>query len=172
MSGEQRLVVRVSDAHGHPLHLSGLARWLRRVAPRRAKGIVGVALVSDRTVRELNRKYRRRNVPTDVLSFPAALETRGSTLTADGRKLTARATFLGDVVIARGVARRQARSAGHDAATELRVLALHGLLHLMGYDHERDNGRMLRLERRLRRKGGLGEGLIERADADGNKGRR
>ena len=71
--------------------------------------------------------------------------------------------FLGDIVIARGVARRQARAAGHSELTELRVLALHGLLHLLGYDHDRDNGRMLRIERRLRRKGGLREGLIERA---------
>jgi probable rRNA maturation factor len=70
--------------------------------------------------------------------------------------------FLGDIVIARGVARRQARAAGHDEATEIRVLALHGLLHLLGYDHERDTGAMARLERRLRKKGGLREGLIER----------
>ena len=71
--------------------------------------------------------------------------------------------MLGDVLIARGVARRQARGAGHDLPTELRVLALHGLLHLLGYDHEHDGGRMARLEARLRRKGGLREGLIERA---------
>ena len=74
-------------------------------------------------------------------------------------------SFLGDIVIARGVARRQAREARHSEHTELRVLALHGLLHLLGYDHERDNGRMRRVERRLRRKGGLDEGLIERAGA-------
>jgi ssRNA-specific RNase YbeY (16S rRNA maturation enzyme) len=70
---------------------------------------------------------------------------------------------LGDVVIATGVAGRQAREAGHSVRTELRVLALHGLLHLLGYDHERDAGEMARVERRLRRRGGLREGLIERA---------
>jgi probable rRNA maturation factor len=73
--------------------------------------------------------------------------------------------MLGDIVIATGVARRQAREAGHSYPTELRVLALHGLLHLLGYDHERpgDAGRMARVEARLRAKGGLKSGLIERS---------
>jgi probable rRNA maturation factor len=71
--------------------------------------------------------------------------------------------FLGDIVVARGVARRQARAAGHSELTELRVLVLHGLLHLLGYDHDRDSGAMARVERSLRSKGGLREGLIERA---------
>jgi probable rRNA maturation factor len=72
-------------------------------------------------------------------------------------------SHLGDIVIARGVAARQAREAGHALATELRILALHGLLHLLGYDHEKDAGEMARIEKRLRRRGGLREGLIERA---------
>ena len=105
-----------------------------------------VAIVSDARVRALNRKFRKKDKVTDVLSFPS--DERG---------------FLGDVVIAEGVAKRQAREAGHPLATELRVLALHGLLHLLGYDHEHDDGRMARLERRLRARGGLREGLIERA---------
>jgi probable rRNA maturation factor len=79
-----------------------------------------------------------------------------------GRALALQAPHLGDVVIARGVASRQARRARHSTATELRILALHGLLHLLGYDHDRDDGRMARVERRLRRKGGLRAGLIER----------
>ena len=70
---------------------------------------------------------------------------------------------LGDIVIATGVAARQAAAAGHTLGTELRVLALHGLLHLLGFDHERDGGAMARTELRLRRRGRLREGLIERA---------
>jgi probable rRNA maturation factor len=123
----------------------GLAAWLARVAPARARGELTVAIVPDARVRALNARFRNKDAPTDVLSFPAG--ERGC---------------LGDVVIAAGVARRQARDAGHSLQTELRVLALHGLLHLIGYDHERDNGRMARAERRLRGKGGLREGLIER----------
>ena len=123
----------------------GLARWLQAVAPVRARGVITVAVVSDARVRSLNRRYRGKDAATDVLSFPA--DEPGE---------------LGDVVIAAGVAGRQARRAGHRVAVELRVLALHGLLHLLGYDHERDDGRMARLERRLRLKGGLREGLIER----------
>jgi probable rRNA maturation factor len=72
------------------------------------------------------------------------------------------APLLGDIVIAIGVAKRQAAAAGHPLGTELRVLALHGLLHLIGYDHERDQGEMAALERRLRLRGGLRTGLIER----------
>jgi probable rRNA maturation factor len=123
-----------------------LASWLASIATSRARGTVTIAIVSDARVRALNRQYRRTDKATDVLSFPSG--ERG---------------YLGDVVIAAGVAARQAHEAGHTLATELRVLALHGLLHLLGYDHERDDGRMARLERRLRRRGGLEEGLIERA---------
>ena len=125
----------------------GLARWLEGVAPARARGEVTVAVVPDARVRALNLRYRRKDVATDVLSFAAGESGN-----------------LGDVVIAAGVAARQARQAGHSLAVELKVLALHGLLHLLGYDHEHDDGRMARLERRLRRKGGLVEGLLERGE--------
>jgi probable rRNA maturation factor len=127
---------------------AGLAGWIRLVAPRRARGGLTVAIVSDARVRALNRQYRRKNAVTDVLSFPAG-----------------EPGLLGDVVIAAGVARRQAREAGHSVGAELRVLALHGLLHLLGYDHEHDDGQMARIERRLRRRGGLRAGLIEREGA-------
>ena len=127
------------------LRAPGLGPWLSSVAPPRARGSVTVAVVSDGRIRALNHRYRRKFRVTDVLSFPS--EDPG---------------YLGDIVIAAGVARRQARQAGHSLQTELRVLALHGLLHLLGYDHERDDGRMARIEARLRVRGGLREGLIER----------
>jgi probable rRNA maturation factor len=107
---------------------------------------VTVAVTTDARVRALNRRFRGVTKPTDVLSFPAGEPGE-----------------LGDIVIARGVASRQARERGHSLATELKVLALHGLLHLLGYDHEQDAGRMARAEARLRRRGGLEAGLIERA---------
>ncbi|MDR1990939.1 MAG: rRNA maturation RNase YbeY [Acidobacteriaceae bacterium] len=139
-----------------------LARWLQAVAPSRARGTVHIALVSDRRSRTLNRTYRGIDKPTDVLSFPSASNTPELDTPPLSKTTGAGAKILGDIVIAVGVARRQARAIGHDEPTELRVLALHGLLHLLGYDHEQDTGQMARVERRLRRKGGLREGLIER----------
>ena len=174
--GEQRLRIVVSDEAGRRASAPGLAAWLRRVAPSRARGTVSIALVSDRRIRALNRTYRRKDYATDVLSFPthATQVDRQSAITRQSSIVNHQSSinhqsssinhqFLGDIVIARGVARRQARDAGHSERTELKVLALHGLLHLLGYDHERDAGRMRRVERRLRRRGGLREGLIERA---------
>jgi probable rRNA maturation factor len=151
--------VSIVDERGRGFRGGSLARWLRAVAPARASGRVNIAIVRDATVRALNHRYRGRDQATDVLSFPNRNPSNGR-LRGDLRGLPA--SLLGDIVIARGVARRQARAAGHAEATELRVLALHGLLHLLGYDHERDAGRMARLEARLRRKGRLREGLIER----------
>jgi len=72
-------------------------------------------------------------------------------------------SHLGDIAIATGVATRQARAEGHSPETELKILALHGLLHLLGYDHERDRGAMSKMEERLRRRAGLPAGLIARA---------
>ena len=137
------------DGAGRPLRAPGLARWLARVAPRAARGDVTLAVVSDARMRALNRTYRGVDAATDVLSFPAPAAAR-------------LAGHLGDVAIARGVARRQAAAAAHAESTEWRVLALHGLLHLLGYDHDSDNGTMRRVEARLRRRGGLQAGLIER----------
>lgn len=137
----------VTDGRGRPVRDGGLGRWLTSVVPARVRGEVAIALAPDSQVRALNRRYRRKNAPTDVLSFPS--NEKG---------------FLGDIVIATGVARRQAVEMQHPLRTELRVLALHGLLHLLGYDHanRQDNGAMARIEARLRRKGGLSAGLIDR----------
>jgi probable rRNA maturation factor len=162
--GGSSLHVAVTDGRGRPIRDGGLARWLSTVAPSAARGEVAIALVSDAQSRKLNSHYRRTHAATDVLSFPAApprTRTRASRIpdpsVADG-------SLLGDIVIATGTARKQSREAGHSYQAELRVLALHGLLHLLGYDHEKpdDAGRMARLESRLRRRGGLRAGLIER----------
>lgn len=127
---------------------------MTKIAPATARGDLSIAIVSDRRMRALNRQFRGKDKVTDVLSFTAGPST--------ARRPGERA-FLGDIVIASGVAKRQAKSAGHAVQTELRVLALHGLLHLLGYDHAQDDGKMARIEAKLRSKAGLKEGLIERA---------
>jgi probable rRNA maturation factor len=185
------LHISVSNGRGRSLRDGDLARWLAGAVPARWRGEVAIALVTDAHIRKLNQQYRHKNAPTDVLSFPAD-DAEGAAGTARrggraprGASRKARVasvwhgssgsrppdpgarhgTYLGDVVIATGVARRQAREAGHSYATELRVLALHGLLHLLGYDHDSsaDRGRMARAEARLRRSSGLAAGLIERS---------
>jgi probable rRNA maturation factor len=147
-----RLTVTVTSPDGQSSVARGLGAWLAAAAPASARGEVTVAIVSDGRMRSLNRSFRGKDYATDVLSFPLQRD--------DGEG--AEASHLGDVVIAVGVARKQAADAGHSVNTELRVLALHGLLHLLGYDHETDDGRMARVEARLRRRAGLEEGLIQR----------
>lgn len=105
-----------------------------------------VLVASDAAVRRANREFRGRPETTDVLSFPDG---------EDGR--------LGDILIAAGRASRQAAERGASPTDEVKVLALHGLLHLQGYDHESDGGRMARREKQLRKRLGLEAGLIERA---------
>ena len=141
-----RLRVSIATPDGLNVATRGLAPWLSRIAPAAAKGDVSVAIVSDRRMRALNRQFRGKDKVTDVLSFPS--DERG---------------FMGDIVVASGVAKQQANAAGHSVQTEIRVLALHGLLHLLGYDHEHDDDKMARFEAKLRKKAGLKEGLIERA---------
>lgn len=151
--GRRRLLVTVTDARGRAVRAAGLGAWLASAAPASARGAVAIALISDARMRTLNRTYRGVDHATDVLSFGGAGQ----------RAQGSRVRILGDLAIARGVAARQAASQGHSLATELRVLALHGLLHLLGYDHERDDGTMNRVEERLRRRSGLPVGLIARA---------
>ena len=123
-------------------------------------GQVTVLLTTDRTLRDLNRRFRGKDEATDVLSFP-------STNPAPGPEKIA-----GDVAISVETARRQATEQGHALGVELRVLMLHGLLHLAGYDHETDTGKMQRRERQLREKLGLPLGLIERASRNRSSGSR
>ncbi len=127
-----------------------MARFLKAAQEAvRLKGHVTVLLTTDAAIRDLNRRFRGKNKATDVLSFPA------EGLGAEG--------VAGDVAISVATAMRQAAEQGHSLATEIKVLILHGLLHLAGFDHEADAGRMVRRERLLRGRLGLPQGLIERA---------
>ncbi len=109
--------------------LRGAARALR------VSGEVALVFAGDRTLNRLNRTYRGKDKPTDVLSFPGPGGPEG----------------LGDIVISVETAHRNARAGGRPLPRELDVLALHGFLHVLGYDHETDDGTMDRLERRLRK---------------------
>lgn len=153
-AGVRRLIVTVSGRNVPPA-ARGLGVWLAGAAPARARGTVDIALISDPHMRRLNRTYRAVDRSTDVLSFPFDDEGDGTVAGPGPRP-------LGDIAIALGVATRQAVEQGHGLRAELRVLALHGLLHLLGYDHERDQGEMRRVEERLRRRAGLRSGLIAR----------
>lgn len=115
---------------------------------------VAVRLIGDGEMARLNGRYRKKKGPTDVLSFPVEADSaKAGTLRRQVRK--ARGRFLGDIAIAPKVARRNARMLGRELAEELKVLILHGVLHLLGYDHETDRGEMERIEMRLRRKLGI-----------------
>ena len=109
-------------------------------------GGVGVRIVGRRSMTLLNRKYRGKAGATDVLSFPS------------GERDESGLVYLGDIAICGPVAAEAAAEAGISVDAELRRLLLHGILHLLGYDHETDGGRMVRKERALRRKMGLGKG--------------
>src|SRR5262249_15325299 len=132
-----------------------LQEFLRRTQRelKIANAEITIAFVSDAEMAGWNENYRKKKGPTDVLSFPA---TAGA-----GRKLAARANLakkaeiLGDIAIAPETAKRYAKKNGRTLSSEIRVLMLHGVLHLMGYDHESDQGQMNRIERKLRRRLGI-----------------
>lgn len=121
----------------------------------RLRGEVNVQLTTDAVIRKLNRQFRGKNKTTDVLSFPA--EGIGAE------------ELAGDLAISVETARKQAIAQGHPLSTEIKVLILHGLLHLAGYDHETDEGLMARREAQLRAQLNLPQGLIERAEFPGSK---
>lgn len=110
-------------------------------------------LTTDAALHRLNRRFRGKNKPTDVLSFPA----NPLQIAKPAERVA------GDVAISVETARRQSAACGHSLATEIKVLILHGLLHLAGYDHEIDAGRMALREQILRARFRLPQGLIERA---------
>ena len=120
-----------------------------RLLDRRLAGCRGFdcLLTSDEELRRLNREFLQRDYPTDVLSFSSG----------------SKSGWLGDLAISVERAKAQAREFGHSLLDEIRILLLHGVLHLMGLDHERDNGRMLRVERKWRAEFDLPETLISRS---------
>jgi len=139
------------------LSAKSLERFTLRA--RRAVGLSGrvnILLTSSEAMRALNFRFREKNKTTDVLSFPSQIHFNG----------TDKRGFAGEIAICADIARENAAGLGHSAALEVKVLALHGILHLAGLDHERDNGEMSRKEASLRRKLGLPSSLTERCQPD------
>ena len=132
-----------------------LARARQSVGLRRT---VNLLVTSNREMRALNRRFREKDSATDVLSFPAP---RGSS-----------SSYAGDIAISAEIAAENAKLLGHTPAAEIKILALHGLLHLKGYDHETDHGKMERREAKLRRDFRLPVGLIERTNGASPRRRR
>jgi probable rRNA maturation factor len=134
------------------LDTSKLEKFAAALRDRITKGRAFHCLVTgDAELRRLNRAFLSRDYATDVLSFPSAAITPDSS------------AGLGDLAISLGRARAQARECGHSLETEVQILTLHGVLHLLGMDHESDSGQMRRAETKWRKTFGLPTGLIERA---------
>ncbi len=134
-----------------------LARFANKA--QRAAGLCGevnILLTGNSEIRRLNLQFRHQDKPTDVLSFPALFAP----------------TEGGDIAISLQTARAQAASIGHDLLTEVKVLILHGMLHLAGHDHETDRGQMQKLEEKLRAELHLPSGLIERSTPEPGTGQR
>jgi probable rRNA maturation factor len=139
----------IPGASTHSVSAAQLQRFARRAQTlARVKGDVDILISSNKRLCDLNRRFRRKNKPTDVLSFPRPSG--------------------GDIAISAQIAFDNAHQFGHNLATELKILVLHGMLHLAGYDHESDNGRMARVEARLRAQLKLPASLIERTHSSGS----
>ena len=138
-SGDPTPEVVLQDAERYgDLRASEIRDWLRDLVAELEPSAesLGVRFVDDEAMREMNLRYRDRDATTDVLSFPGDA-------TLEGR-------HVGDILISVPAARRQAATRAHDAEREIRLLLLHGLLHCMGMDHEKDDGEMARVEALLR----------------------
>jgi probable rRNA maturation factor len=134
----------VVKQRAHRVPASPLAAFARRLAEAKAPGgadALTILLAGDKTMRGLNRTFRGKDQTTDVLSFPS-----GEDRLVDGT------LPLGEIAISVPQAARQAEARGHSLPRELRVLVIHGYLHLLGYDHEVDDGSMMRLQARLVRR--------------------
>jgi probable rRNA maturation factor len=126
----------------------------------RLRESVNVLVTNSADLRSLNRQFRKTDKATDVLSFPAPPVERGQSK-----------RVLGEVAISSEIARDNAQRLGHSVADEVKILVLHGILHLAGFDHERDNGEMAGKESRLRKQLKLETGLIERTQSDERRSR-
>jgi probable rRNA maturation factor len=137
------------------LRRASLETFARRLRDRVARGREFVCLITgDTELQRLNRQFLGKDYPTDVLSFPAATDAH-----------TEAAVSLGEIAISADRAADQARAFGHTVDDEIRILMLHGTLHLLGMDHESDHGEMARAEARWRKELGLPQSLIERVRA-------
>lgn len=134
------IVARQRARRVPPAPLAAFVRRVARTAPSTEANGVCIVLATDATLRRLNREFRGKDVTTDVLSFSAS-----------GEELPDGSRPLGEIVISVAQAARQSATLGHSLARELRVLTIHGYLHLLGYDHEVDDGTMMRLQARLTR---------------------
>jgi probable rRNA maturation factor len=145
-----------ADHSGTVINTAALSRFLRNA--QRQVGLAGevnVLITSDERMLGLNREFRRNDKPTDVLAFPSSLNGK--------------LRVTGDIAISAQIARANAEALGHPLESEIKILLLHGLLHLAGYDHESDNGEMARVEQGLRAKLKLPTGLIARTKRSGNR---
>lgn len=137
------------------LNAASLQRFVARARTvARLKGTVDILITTSGNMRLLNDRFRGKDKPTDVLSFPAESSSSSAR----------RTPFAGEIAISADIALDNARRLGHPAAAEVKVLVLHGILHLAGLDHERDNGKMARKEASLRRSLRLPSALTERSN--------
>jgi probable rRNA maturation factor len=153
VAGAEEIAAVVYRQRGVKIALPALRKFLGRICQQLglAETELVICFVTDAEMARMNEAFRQKPGPTDVLSFPAVQKRKRRTkkhragVPREGR-------YLGDIAIAPAVARRNARKYGRGLQTELRILMLHGLLHLQGYDHETDQGQMKRLEMKLRRR--------------------
>ncbi len=164
------ITVELSDGHGLTNSVTAWIPALRQFFARARRAVpvagrVSVLLASDKEIRKLNREFRGKNKATDVLSFPALIIAENN---SPGKRATRsgpspQKVLAGDLAISLDTAARQAEQFGHPLFIELKILLLHGLLHLAGHDHETDGGEMAEREEQLRRRFRLPHALIARS---------